>query len=60
MKRAVQEAGNPTFANILASGLAGNLSANGLAELGTCTVAMMVFLWIKRRWLKVGLLQLLC
>lgn len=39
MKRAVQEVGIPTFANIIEGGLTENLSAKDLAELGMCAVA---------------------
>lgn len=39
MKRAVQEIGIPTFANIIEGGLTENLSAKDLAELGMCAVA---------------------
>lgn len=39
MKRAVQEIGLPTFANIIEGGLTENLSAKDLAELGMCAVA---------------------
>ncbi|KFY20688.1 hypothetical protein V491_03517 [Pseudogymnoascus sp. VKM F-3775] len=39
MKRCVQEAGIPTFANIIEGGKTENLSAKDLAELGFCAVA---------------------
>jgi len=39
MKRAVEEIGIPTFANIIEGGLTQNLSAKDLAELGFCAVA---------------------
>ncbi|KFY81322.1 hypothetical protein V500_11530 [Pseudogymnoascus sp. VKM F-4518 (FW-2643)] len=39
MKRCVEEAGIPTFANIIEGGKTENLSAKDLAELGFCAVA---------------------
>ena len=39
MKRAVQEIGIPTFANIIEGGMTQNLSAKDLASLGMCAVA---------------------
>jgi 2-methylisocitrate lyase-like PEP mutase family enzyme len=39
MRRAVEEIGIPTFANIIEGGLTENLSAKDLAELGMCAVA---------------------
>ena len=39
MRRAVEETGIPTFANIIEGGLTQNLSAKDLAELGMCAVA---------------------
>lgn len=39
MRKAVQEIGLPTFANIIEGGMTENLSAKDLAEIGMCAVA---------------------